>query len=73
MPFTNNRGEQDIRMVKVRQKISGCFRTLRGAQMFCRIRSYLSTCRKPGHNLWKAIQMAALGKSFIPSTPYAGP
>ena len=73
VPFTNNQGEQDIRMIKVRQKISGCFRTLRGAQMFCRIRSYLSTCRKQGRNLWEAIQEAVLGRPFIPSCPAAGP
>jgi transposase len=73
VPFTNNQGEQDIRMVKVRQKISGCFRTLRGAQIFCRIRSYLSTCRKQGRNLWEAIQMAIVGRPFIPSCPAAGP
>lgn len=73
VPFTNNQGEQDIRMIKVRQKISGCFRTLRGAQIFCRIRSYLSTCRKQGRNLWEAIQEAIVGRPFIPSCPHAGP
>jgi len=73
VPFTNNQGEQDIRMIKVRQKISGCFRTLHGAQMFCRIRSYLSTCRKQGRNLWEAMQMAVVGSPFIPSCPPGAP
>lgn len=73
VPFTNNQAEQDIRMVKVRQKISGCFRTGQGAKVFCRIRSYISTCRKQTRNICTAIEHAILGNPFLPSAPTRGP
>ena len=60
-PFTNNQGERDLRMNKVQQKISGCFRTLRGAEDFCLIRSYLSTCRKQGLHPMDALRALFAG------------
>lgn len=62
VPFTNNLGENDIRMTKVQQKISGCFRSLDGAKIFCRIRSYLSTCRKQGVSSSLALKMLFRGE-----------
>ena len=66
VPFTNNLGEQDIRMLKVRMKISGCFRTLNGAKQFARIRGYLSTARKNGLNLLDAMTQVFHGTPVIP-------
>jgi len=62
VPFTNNLGENDIRMTKVQQKISGCFRSLDGAKIFCRVRSYLSTCRKQGITSSQALAILFRGE-----------
>ena len=62
VPFTNNQGENDLRMTKVQQKISGCFRSMEGARMFCRIRAYLITCRKHGVEPTTALNSLFKGK-----------
>jgi transposase len=62
VPFTNNLGENDIRMTKVQQKISGCFRSTDGARIFCRVRGYLSTCRKQGVKASQALELLFNGK-----------
>jgi len=68
VPFTNNLGERAIRMPKVKQKISGCFRTLEGAQNFCTIRSYLDTMHKQGHNLFEVLRQTFIGHPPAPAS-----
>ncbi len=62
VPFTNNRGENDIRMTKVQQKISGCFKSMDGAKIFCRVRSYLLTAQKHGVTPTDALKTLFDGK-----------
>jgi len=64
--FTNNQAERDLRMAKVKQKISGTFRSQAGAAMFCRIRGYISTARKNTSSAFDALSHAFLGDPFIP-------
>ena len=69
IPFDNNLVERDVRMIKVQQKVSGCFRTLDGAHLFCALRSYISTARKHGINAIDAIYNAFLDQPFILNPP----
>jgi transposase len=67
VPFDNNLAERDIRMLKVQQKISGCFRSTLGAQTFCAVRSYISTIRKQDFSVWLALNSLFSGTILQPS------
>jgi transposase len=67
VPPDNNGSERDIRMIKLRQKVSGCLRTLTGAQQFCAIRSYLSTAAKHGRHFLDTLVMLAEGRPWLPT------
>ncbi|MCA1680050.1 MAG: IS66 family transposase [Actinobacteria bacterium] len=66
VPFGNNQAEQDIRMVKLQQKISGCWRTTQGAERFLAVRSYISTARKHGLDALDALGALAAGQPWLP-------
>jgi hypothetical protein len=67
VPFDNNQSERDLRMMKLRQKISGTFRSFQALVNFCRIRGYVSTARKNGLNALEALQRVFLGNPFVPT------
>lgn len=67
IPFDNNLAERDIRMVKIRQKVSGCLRTLAGAQHFAAIRSYTATAGKHNINTYQALTQLAEGQPWLPA------
>lgn len=70
IPFDNNQAERDIRMMKLKQKISGGFRTETGADYFCRIRSFISTAKKHGENILQQIFLAIENKDYVPQFLY---
>lgn len=67
IPFTNNQAEQDVRMIKVKQKVSGSFRTFEGAELFAAIRSYISTVRKHGRSVFQDLKAAIAGNPSLHS------
>jgi len=67
VPFTNNQAEQDLRMMKLRQKISGGFRTTNGAEVFIRLRTFLSTARKQGWDIFNALASSVNGEIPLPA------
>ncbi len=67
-PFDNNAAERQIRMGKLRIKVSGCMRSMAGAEAFCAIRSYLATAARHGIGMLDALTRTASGTPWLPGT-----
>jgi len=67
VPFDNNQVERDLRILKVKQKISGCFRTEKGADEWCQVRSYVSTMKKQGLGVMETIRSVYAGTLIMPA------
>lgn len=69
VPFDNNAAKREVRMAKLRIKISGCMRSMAGAEAFCAIRSYLATAAKHGIGILDTLTQAAAGQAWVPEMP----
>ena len=69
VPFTNNLAERDIRPVKVKMKVSNCFRTMEGAEIYARIESFVSTARKNKQNIFVELANTFNGYNFLVPNP----
>lgn len=73
VPFDNNQAERDLRMAKLQQKVSGCFRTFAGAKSFCTVRSYLQTAKKQGLQGLDVLTQLFMGTPWVPSPAQSPP